>query len=140
MLYTLMFLFTFTIGGLTGIFLGALAVDVHLHDTYFVVAHFHYVMMGGTVIAFLGGMHHWWPKMTGRMYNETWGRKIASVVVFIGFNLTFFPQFIAGHPGHAAPLRDLRRRVHRSTTSCRPSARWCWASAWPSCSSTCWRR
>jgi cytochrome c oxidase subunit 1 len=98
MLYGLMFLFTFTIGGLTGIFLGALAVDVHLHDTYFVVAHFHYVMMGGTVIAFLGAMHHWWPKMTGRMYSETWGR-IASVIVFIGFNLTFFPQFIAGTQG-----------------------------------------
>ncbi|MCB9728656.1 MAG: cytochrome c oxidase subunit I [Deltaproteobacteria bacterium] len=98
MLYGLMFLFTFTIGGLTGIFLGALAVDVHLHDTYFVVAHFHYVMMGGTVVAFLGGIHHWWPKMTGRMYPETLG-KICSVIIFIGFNLTFFPQFIAGTQG-----------------------------------------
>jgi cytochrome c oxidase subunit 1 len=98
MIYGLMFIFTFTIGGLTGVFLGALAIDIHLHDTYFVVAHFHYVMMGGTVIAFLGAIHHWWPKMTGRMYNETWGR-IASVIVFIGFNLTFFPQFIAGTQG-----------------------------------------
>ena len=70
MLYALSFLLLFTIGGLTGLFLGALAVDVHLHDTYFVVAHFHYVMMGGTVIAFLGGLHYWWPKMFGRMYNE----------------------------------------------------------------------
>ena len=73
MLYALSFLFLFGIGGLTGLFLGALATDVHLHDTYFVVAHFHYVMMGGTVIAFLGGLHYWWPKMTGRMYNETLG-------------------------------------------------------------------
>ncbi len=73
MLYALSFLFLFGIGGLTGLFLGALATDVHLHDTYFVVAHFHYVMMGGTVIAFLGGLHYWWPKMIGRMYSETLG-------------------------------------------------------------------
>ena len=98
MIYALIFLFLFTIGGLTGIFLGALAVDVHLHDTYFVVAHFHYVMMGGTVIAFLGGLHHWWPKMTGRMYNETMG-KIAALLVFVGFNLTFFSQFLMGSNG-----------------------------------------
>jgi cytochrome c oxidase subunit 1 len=98
MLYALIFIFLFTIGGLTGVFLGTLSVDVHLHDTYFVVAHFHYVMMGGTVIAFLGGLHHWWPKMTGRMYSEKWGR-IATVLVFIGFNLTFFSQFILGTQG-----------------------------------------
>ncbi len=92
------FLFLFTIGGLTGLFLGTLATDVHLHDTYFVVAHFHYVMMGGTLIAFLGGLHYWWPKMFGRMYSETWGR-IAAVLIFIGFNLTFFPQFVLGSKG-----------------------------------------
>lgn len=98
MLYALAFLFLFTIGGLTGIFLGALSVDVHLHDTYFVVAHFHYVMMGGTVIAFVGGLYYWWPKIWGRMYNETVG-KIGCVLVFLGFNLTFLPQFVMGSKG-----------------------------------------
>jgi cytochrome c oxidase subunit 1 len=98
MLYALAFLFTFTIGGLTGIFLGALSVDVHLHDTYFVVAHFHYVMMGGTIIAFIGGIHHWWGKMTGRMFNEVHGRW-GCLLVFIGFNMTFFNQFIVGQQG-----------------------------------------
>ncbi len=98
MLYALSFLFLFAIGGLTGLFLGALATDVHLHDTYFVVAHFHYVMMGGTVIAFLGGLHYWWPKMFGRMYSEKWGR-IAAILIFIGFNVTFFSQFIMGSQG-----------------------------------------
>ncbi len=98
MLYALMFLFTFSIGGFTGIMLGVLAVDVHLHDTYFVVAHFHYVMMGGNVIAALGGLHYWWPKMTGKMYSEMLG-KVAAFLVFVGFNLTFFPQFIAGTQG-----------------------------------------
>ena len=93
-----MFLILFAIGGLTGIFLGALSVDIHLHDTYFVVAHFHYVMMGGTVIAFLGGLHYWWPKMTGRMYNESAAR-VAAILVFIGFNVTFLPQFILGSRG-----------------------------------------
>ena len=98
MLYAISFIVLFTIGGLTGIFLGALSVDVHLTDTYFVVAHFHYVMMGGTVIAFLGGLHYWWPKITGRMYSEKWGR-IATALVFIGFNMTFFSQFIMGSRG-----------------------------------------
>jgi cytochrome c oxidase subunit I len=98
MLYAISFLLLFAIGGLTGIFLGTLSVDVHLTDTYFVVAHFHYVMMGGTVIAFVGGVHYWWPKMTGRMYSEFWGR-IACVLVFIGFNVTFFTQFIMGSLG-----------------------------------------
>ncbi|MBI1246612.1 cytochrome c oxidase subunit I [bacterium] len=98
MCYALSFIFLFSIGGLTGLFLGALATDIHLHDTYFVVAHFHYVMMGGTVIAFVGGLYHWWPKMFGVMYNEFWGR-VFCAVVFIGFNLTFFPQFIMGSQG-----------------------------------------
>jgi cytochrome c oxidase subunit 1 len=98
MLYALSFLFLFGMGGLTGLFLGALATDVHLHDTYFVVAHFHYVMMGGTVIAFLGGLHYWWPKMFGRRYSERWG-KIALLLVFIGFNVTFFSQFVMGSKG-----------------------------------------
>jgi cytochrome c oxidase subunit 1 len=98
MLYALSFLFLFGIGGLTGLFLGALSVDVHMQDTYFVVAHFHYVMFGGALIAFLGGLHYWWPKMTGRMYNEFWGR-VAAIAIFLGFNLTFFPQFIAGSRG-----------------------------------------
>jgi cytochrome c oxidase subunit 1 len=102
MLYALSFLFLFTIGGLTGIFLGSLATDVHLHDTYFVVAHFHYVMMGGTVIAFLGGLHHWWPKMFGRMYHEGLA-KTACALVFVGFNLTFFSQFLLGT--HGMPRR-----------------------------------
>ena len=98
MCYALSFIFLFSIGGLTGLFLGALVVDIHLHDTYFVVAHFHYVMMGGTLIAFLGGLHHWWPKMFGRMYNENLGR-IACLLIFVGFNLTFLPQFVMGSRG-----------------------------------------
>ena len=102
MLYGLMFLVTFTIGGLTGLHLGALAVDVHVHDTYFVVAHFHYVMFGGAVIAFLAGLHHWWPKMTGRMYDERLGA-IGAALVFIGFNATFFTQFVMGT--HGMPRR-----------------------------------
>lgn len=98
MLYGLMFLFTFTIGGLTGVFLGAISLDVHLHDTYFVVAHFHYVMMGGTIIAFIGGIHHWWPKMFGKMYHEG-SAKVGALLVFIGFNMTFFNQFVMGGQG-----------------------------------------
>jgi cytochrome c oxidase subunit 1 len=98
MCYALSFILLFGIGGLTGLFLGALATDVHLHDTYFVVAHFHYVMMGGTLISFLGGLHYWWPKMFGRMYSELWAR-IACLVIFVGFNWTFFPQFILGTRG-----------------------------------------
>ena len=98
MLYALAFLFIFSIGGLTGLHLGTLATDVHLHDTYFVVAHFHYVMMGSALIAMIGGLHHWWPKMTGKMYNETLGR-IGAVLVFVGFNMTFFTQFMLGSKG-----------------------------------------
>ncbi len=105
MLYALSFLFLFSIGGFTGIMLGVLAVDIHLHDTYFVVAHFHYVMMGGTVIAALGGLHYWWPKITGKMYNETLG-KIACGLIFVGFNLTFFTQFILGSQGMPRRYHD----------------------------------
>ena len=98
MLYGLQVLFNFTIGGLTGIILAILSVDIHLHDTYFVVSHFHYVAMGTTMIAFIGGIHYWWPKMTGRMYNEVVG-KFASLLVFVGFNTVFFPQLIMGSQG-----------------------------------------
>ena len=98
MLYAIGFMGLFLIGGLTGLFLGSVGLTVHLTDTYFVVAHFHYVMVGGQVIAYLGGIHYWWPKMTGRMYSEFWG-KISAMLVFIGFNLTFFPQFILGYQG-----------------------------------------
>ncbi|HEY2866878.1 MAG TPA: cbb3-type cytochrome c oxidase subunit I [Pyrinomonadaceae bacterium] len=98
MLYGLGFMGLFFVGGMTGLILGALGLDVHLTDTYFVVAHFHYVMVGGQVIAYLGGLHYWWPKMTGKMYSEFWGR-ISAMLVFIGFNLTFFPQFILGFMG-----------------------------------------
>jgi cytochrome c oxidase subunit I len=107
MLYALGFIGLFTIGGLTGLFLAALAVDVHLHDTYFVIAHFHYIMVGGMVMGFMGGLHYWWPKMSGRMYPEGLGR-LAALTTFIGFNLTFFPQFLIGYLGqprryHAYP-------------------------------------
>ena len=98
MLFAISFLVLFSIGGLTGLFLGMLSVDMHLHDTYFVVAHFHYVMMGGTVIAFLAGLHHWWPKMTGRMYSERLAA-ISCLLIFVGFNVTFFTQFILGSRG-----------------------------------------
>jgi cytochrome c oxidase subunit 1 len=98
MLYALSFVLLFTIGGLTGLFLGILSVDVHLHDTYFVVSHFHYVMMGSTLVAFLGGLHYWFPKLTGRMYPERLGQ-LCALGVFIGFNITFLPQFVMGSQG-----------------------------------------
>ena len=98
MIYALAFLMIFTIGGLTGLFLGGAGTDVHLTATYFVVAHFHYVMVGGVSLAFMGGLHYWWPKMTGRMYSEGIA-KANGIIIFIGFNLTFFPQFILGFLG-----------------------------------------
>jgi cytochrome c oxidase subunit I len=98
MLYAFGFIGLFTIGGLTGLFLAALGFDVHVTDTYFVIAHFHYIMVGGAVMGYLGGIHFWWPKISGRMYPEAWGR-LAAAIVFIGFNLTFFPQFILGYLG-----------------------------------------
>jgi cytochrome c oxidase subunit 1 len=104
MLYALGFLGLFTIGGLTGVFLATLGFDVHVHDTYFVVAHFHYVMVGGTIMGYLGGLHFWWPKMTGRKYPEFYGR-LSALLVFVGFNLTFFPQFLLG-------LQGMPRRYH----------------------------
>jgi cytochrome c oxidase subunit I len=98
LLYALGFIGLFTIGGLTGLILASLAADVHLHDTYFVIAHFHYIMVGGMVLAYMGGLHYWWPKITGRMYPEHLAR-IAALTAFLGFNLTFFPQFILGYLG-----------------------------------------
>jgi cytochrome c oxidase subunit I len=98
MLYVLGFIGLFTIGGVTGLFLGALGIDVHVHDSYFVVAHFHYIMVGGTIMAYMAGIHYWWPKITGRMYPEWWAR-LSALLVFVGFNLTFFPQFLVGYVG-----------------------------------------
>jgi cytochrome c oxidase subunit 1 len=105
MLYAFGFIGLFTIGGLTGLFLAAIATDIHVSDTYFIVAHFHYIMVGGMVMAYMGGLHYWWPKMTGRMYPEWWAR-FAAVVIFVGFNLTFFPQFLLGYLG-------MPRRYHQ---------------------------
>ena len=98
MLYAYGFMGLFLIGGLTGLFLATLGMDIHLHDTYFVVAHFHYIMVGGAIMGYMGGLHYWWPKITGRMYSEFFSR-IAAILVFVGFNLTFLPQFIVGYVG-----------------------------------------
>jgi cytochrome c oxidase subunit I len=107
MLYAFGFIGLFTIGGLTGLFLASLGLNVHVHDTYFVVAHFHYIMVGGALLGYLGGIHYWWPKMTGRLFHQGWA-KLSAVTIFLGFNLTFFPQFLLGYLGmprryHAYP-------------------------------------
>ena len=107
MIYTFCFIGLFTIGGLTGLFLASVGLDVHLTDTYFIVAHFHYIMVGGMVLAYMAGLHFWWPKITGRMYAEL-PAKAAAIIIFLGFNLTFFPQFVLGYLGmprryHAYP-------------------------------------
>ena len=104
MLFVLGFIGLFTAGGLTGLMLAALGLNVHVHDTYFIIAHFHFIMVGGTVMAYMGGLHYWWPKMTGRMYPENWGRS-AAVIIFVGFFLTFLPQFVVGYQG-------MNRRYH----------------------------
>ncbi len=104
MLYALAFIGLFTMGGMTGLFVASLGIDVHVTDTYFVIAHFHYIMVGGMVTAFMGGIHYYWPKISGRMYPEVWGQ-IAAGIIFIGFNLTFFPQFVLGYLG-------MNRRYH----------------------------
>ncbi len=98
MLYALGFIGLFTMGGLTGLFLAAVATDVHLHATYFVVAHFHFIMVGGAVMGYLGGLHYWWPKITGRLYPDRWAR-LSALIIFVGFNLTFLPQFVLGYLG-----------------------------------------
>ncbi len=110
MCYALMFIFLFGIGGLTGLFLGSLSTDVHLTDTYFIVAHFHYTMMGSTAIAFIAGIHYWWPKITGKMYSDAWG-KFTALVLFIGFNLTFFPQFVIGSRGMPRRYYDYEKML-----------------------------
>jgi cytochrome c oxidase subunit 1 len=107
MLFSIGFLVLFLVGGLTGLYLATLGTDIHLHDTYFVIAHFHYIMVGGAIMGYLGGLHYWWPKMFGVMYSEFWSR-ISAILVFVGFNLTFFPQFLLGYLGmprryHAYP-------------------------------------
>jgi cytochrome c oxidase subunit 1 len=105
MLFCLGFVSLFTAGGLTGLFLASLGMDMHVHDTYFVIAHFHFIMVGGMVLAYMAGLHYWWPKMTGRMYSEWWS-KLAAIIIFVGFFLTFLPQFLVGYAG-------MPRRYHR---------------------------
>ena len=121
MLYAIGFIGLFTIGGMTGLFLAALGLDVHVTDTYFVVAHFHYIMVGGTVMAYLGGVHYWWPKISGKMYPEGLA-KLAALTVFLGFNLTFFPQFVLGYLGMPRRYAAYPPRVSDASTCCRRPA------------------
>ena len=111
MLYALGFIGLFMMGGMTGLFLAALALDVHLTDTYFVVAHFHYIMVGGAVAAYLGGIHFWWPKVTGRLYPERWAQ-FAAILLFFGFNFTFFPQFLLGIAGMPRRYHEYAPQFH----------------------------
>ena len=115
MMYVFGFIGLFLVGGLTGLFLASLGLDVHMHDTYFVVAHFHYIMVGGAIMGYFAGLHFWWPKMTGRMYSDALG-KLSALLIFVGFNLTFFPQFVLGYLGmprryHAYPVEELSWQV-----------------------------
>jgi len=103
LLFAIGFISMFVVGGLSGVMLGSVPIDIHVHDTYFVVAHFHYVLFGGSVFGIYAGIYHWFPKMTGRMLNETWG-KIHFALTFVGFNLCFFPMHILG-------LQGMPRRV-----------------------------
>jgi cytochrome c oxidase subunit 1 len=105
MLFSLGFVCLFTAGGLTGLFLATLGMDMHVHDTYFIIGHFHFIMVGGMVLAYMSGLHYWWPKMTGRMYSEWWS-KLAAIIIFVGFFLTFLPHFVLGYSG-------MPRRYHR---------------------------
>ena len=103
MLFALGFVALFTFGGMAGLFLATLGMDMHVHDTYFVVAHFHFIMVGGMVMGYMAGLHYWWPKITGRMYSDWWSR-VTAMIIFVGFFLTFLPQFVARLQRHAAPL------------------------------------
>ena len=105
MIFAMSYIGLFVMGGITGLYLATLGVDEHVHDTYFVVAHFHYIMVGGTAVAFLGGLHYWWPKFTGRLSPEGWGR-VSAVLIFVGFNVTFFPQYILGYLGMPRRYHD----------------------------------
>ena len=98
MLFALGFVALFTFGGMAGLFLATLGMDMHVHDTYFVVAHFHFIMVGGMVMGYMAGLHYWWPKITGRMYSDWWSR-LAAMIIFVGFFLTFLPQFVLGYNG-----------------------------------------
>ena len=98
MLFALGFVALFTFGGMAGLFLATLGMDMHVHDTYFVVAHFHFIMVGGMVLGYMAGLHYWWPKISGRMYNQRLAQ-LTALIIFIGFFLTFLPQFVAGYNG-----------------------------------------